>query len=105
MSYESRASAVHKSLLEIKTIGGVEKRMAIANGTLAAALTMGTNQPLFIGLAIVVHFFLMWLTKKDPFMVKVYVRYAALADIYDPWPRRTHKRNQRPEGFGRNLLC
>jgi type IV secretion system protein VirB3 len=105
MDYNPRASAVHKSLLEIKTVGGVEKRMAIANGTLAAALTMGTNQPMFLLLAVVVHFFLMWLTKKDPFTVKVYMRYALLADIYDPWPRRTIKRNARPEGFGKNLLC
>ena len=73
MNYEPRASAVHKSLLEIKTLGGVEKRMAIANGTLAAALTMG--------------------------------RYALMGDIYDPWPRRSIKRNPRPEGFGKNLLC
>ncbi len=105
MSYEPRASAVHKSLLEIKTLGGVEKRMAIANGTLAAALTMGTNQPMFLALAVVVHFFLMWLTKKDPFTIKVYMRYALMGDIYDPWPKRTIKRNSRPEGFGKNLLC
>lgn len=102
--YTPRASAVHKSLLEIKTLGGVEKRMAIANGTMAAAMTMGTNQPGFLVLAIGVHFFLMWLTKKDPFTVMIYMRYALMGDIYDPWPRRTMKRNQRPDGFGKNLL-
>ncbi len=66
MDYNPRASAVHKSLLEIKTVGGVEKRMAIANGTLAAALTMGTNQPMFLLLAVVVHFFLMWFDEEVP---------------------------------------
>lgn len=105
MSYEPRASAVHKSLLEIKTYGGVEKGMAVANGTLAAALGMGTEEPAFLLLAIAVHFFLMWLTKKDPFTVKVYMRYAKMGDIYDPWPKRTMKRNARPEGFGKGLLC
>lgn len=105
MSYEPRASQVHKSLLEIKTIGGVEKRMAIANGTLSAALTMGTTQPLFIGVGAIVHFFLVWVTKKDPFTIKVYMRYATMGDVYDPWPKRTIKVNARPEGFGKNLLC
>lgn len=105
MDYEPRASAVHKSLLEIKTLGGVEKRMAIANGTFAAALTMGTEQPMFILLAIGVHFFLMWVTKKDPFLLMVYTRYVRMGDIYEPWVKRSIKRNPRPEGFGRNLLC
>lgn len=103
--YEPRATVVHKSLLEIKTLAGVEKKMAILNGTMAATLTMGMNQPGFIGLAVGLHFFLMWVTKKDPFTIKVYARYALLGDVYDPWPKRTNKRNPRPEGFGKNLLC
>jgi len=90
--------------LEIKTVGGVEKRMAIANGTMAAALTMGSEQPYFLGLAIAIHFFLMWLTKKDPFTILVYKRYAVMGDVYDPWPKRTMKRNARPAGFGKNIL-
>lgn len=105
MSYEPRASAVHKSLLEIKTLGGVEKRMAILNGTMALTLTMAMNQPGFLALAVVLHFFLMWVTKKDPFTIKIYARYALLADVYDPWPKRINKRNPRPDGFGKNLLC
>lgn len=105
MDYQARATAVHKSLLEIKTIAGVEKRMAILNGTMAAALTMGTEQLGFIPLAVILHFFLMWVTKKDPFTIKVYARYALLADVYDPWPKRTNKRNPRPDGFGKDLLC
>lgn len=104
MSYEQRATVVHKSLLEIKTLGGVEKRMAIMNGTLAAALTMGSYQPGFLALGVFLHFILMWLTKKDPFTIMVYMRYAMMGEIYDPWPKRTMKRNARPEGFGKNLL-
>jgi len=104
-TYEPRATVVHKSLLEIKTLAGVEKKMAILNGTMAATLTMGMNQPGFLGLAVGLHFFLMWVTKKDPFTIKVYARYALLGDVYDPWPKRTNKRNPRPDGFGKNLLC
>jgi len=103
--YEPRSTVVHKSLLEIKMVAGVEKKMAIMNGTMAATLTMAMNQPGFIGLGVMVHFFLMWVTKKDPFTIKVYARYALLGDVYDPWPKRTNKRNPRPEGFGKNLLC
>jgi type IV secretory pathway TrbD component len=105
MSYEARASAVHKSLLEIKTIGGVEKRLAIANGTIACALTFGTEQPGFLLLSVGVHLFLMWVTKKDPLTIEIYKKYTVLGDVYDPWPKRTMKRNARPEGFGRNTLC
>lgn len=79
--------------------------MAILNGTLGAALVMGTEQLAFVGLTVALHFFLMWMTKKDPYTIKVYARYATLADIYDPWPRKNQKRNTRPEGFGKNLLC
>ena len=105
MEYEERASAVHKSLLEIKTIGGVEKKMALANGTIALALTMGTEQPAFLLVGVAVHFLLMWLTKKDPYTIDIYKKYTKYGDVYDPWPKRSSKRNQRPEGFGRNLLC
>lgn len=103
--YESRATPVHRSLLEYKTIGGVESRMAILNGTVAAAITLGTETLLYIPVAMVLHMMLRWLTKKDPHLIMIYMRYRLLGDVYDPWVRRSTKTNARPKGFSRGVLC
>jgi type IV secretion system protein VirB3 len=104
-SYEHRSTPVHLSLLEVKKIGGVEARMAIMNGTMAAAITVGGKTLAFLPLAFVLHWFLRWVTKSDPHIIKVYMRYRLFGDIYDPWPRRAMVTNERPQGFSRGLLC
>lgn len=105
MSYESRGTTVHKSLLEHKTIAGVESKMAILNGTLVTAITMGLETLNMIPIAVVNHMFLKWLTKNDPYLIKIYGQYRVFSDVYDPWPYRSIKTNARPKGFSKGILC
>ena len=103
--YEPRWTPVHKSLLEIKTIAGVESRMAILNWTMAVAITFGMNTLYFLPAALLMHMLLRWLTRKDPHLIRIYSQYRVFGDVYDPWPRRKVKTNARPKGFGKGMLC
>lgn len=105
MEYQPRQSVVHKSLLEKKTYAGVEKEIAIFNGTLAFAICYATNSLWYAPAAFVIHSAVRWLTKRDPEIRKVYLRYNVLGRVYDPWPRRVQTTNSRPKGFGKGLLC
>lgn len=88
-----------------EVVGGADKPLAIMNGTIAAAAIMATGFVLYIPFAIIVHVFLRWLTKQDPYLRLVYRRYNRQADRYEPWPRATAKPGARPDGFGRGLPC
>ena len=103
--YQARVTAVHKSLLELQLIGGVEKQLVILNGSLGLAISIALNNLWYIPVGMMLHFFLAWGTRKDPDFRRIYIRYSLLADIYDPWPRVSMKTNMRPKGFGRGLLC
>lgn len=105
MSYVPRQTVVHKSAHEIKTIAGVESRLAILNGTVALAITFALENLLFLPVAFLSHLVLKWITKHDPQTIAIYTRYRIFGDIYDPWARRSQKTNARPVGFSRGMLC
>ena len=96
---------MHKSLHEVPTLLGVEKRLAVLNGTFGAAVTMGLHSFLIPPIVVSFHWFLKWVTKKDPHILPIYRRFTLLAPIYDPWPRAVMKTNRRPKGFSPELLC
>jgi len=100
-----RCSTVYRSLLERKTIAGVEDRLAIFNGTLALAVAMGTGLWYWLGVALALHLALARLTRHDPWLRQVYLCHIRLADRYDPWPRVGMRQGRRPAGFGRDMLC
>jgi len=103
--YEPRRTPVHRSLMEIKTIAGVERRIAIVNITIAAALTMAMHVWGYVAAAALLHAVLAYLTKRDPFLRPIYIRYNTQADAYDPWPHAVQRGGHRPYGFGRGVLC
>ena len=105
MSYQPRATVVHKSLLETKTFLGVESRLAILNWTMVAALTMALESLIVLGCGLLIHVFFRWLTKKDMHLMAIYRRFNLLGLVYDPWPHARIKLNGRPKGFGRGTLC
>lgn len=102
---DARYSVVHKSLLEQKMFGGVEKELAIFNGTVAIAIIFGTKSFWYIPFAMLLHAILRWMYKRDPYMRKIYLRYNVLGRVYDPWPRHVMTTNMRPEGFSKGMLC
>lgn len=105
MAYEARETAVHKSLLEPKTMGGVEARLAILNGTMFAALTMGLESIIVLPIGVLTHMLLRKLTERDPHIMRIYAQYRVFGDVYDPWARRNQRTNLRPKGFSRGVLC
>lgn len=102
--YQPRVTKIHRSLMEIKTIGGVERKLFILNQTFMLTFVMGMSMLFYIPIGIILHFVLAKATKKDPFLRLIYIRYNRQADRYDPWPHAVQKHNARPEGFGRGAL-
>ncbi|MBY0439573.1 MAG: VirB3 family type IV secretion system protein [Burkholderiales bacterium] len=100
-----RCTPVHRSLLEMKTIAGVEDRLAILNATLALAVAMGAGLWYWLLAAFALHVVAARLGRHDPWVRQVYTGYALQSDAYDPWPRLAMRRSRRPDGFGRGLLC
>jgi type IV secretion system protein VirB3 len=103
--YQQRFTVIHKSAHEVKTIMGVESRMAILNGTMSLAILFAMESLYVLPFAVITHSLLRWLTKKDPQTIPIYTRYRIFGDVYDPWPRRSQKTNPRPYGFSRGMLC
>jgi type IV secretion system protein VirB3 len=96
---------VHPSLLEVKTLAGVEDRLAILNATFALAIAMGLELWLWLPCAVFIHLLFARMTRRDPCLMRVYAAFVRQGDRYDPWPRVGRARNRRPPGFGRDLLC
>jgi type IV secretory pathway TrbD component len=102
---ELRVTALHRSLNEEKTMGGGEKGLVVINTTAALCICFASNTLYWVAVAIVVHFFLVWIHKLDPKMRKIYIKYSRQHARYDPWPHAVITDNARPEGFDQGNLC
>ncbi len=100
-----RCTTVHGSLLQAKTIAGVEDRLAILNATCALAIVMGTGLWPYLGVALAAHVLAARATRDDPYLRSIWLQYLRQADRYDPWPCVRGRHGRRPHGFGRDLLC
>jgi len=100
-----RATPIHHSLMEIRTLGGVEHGLAVLNGTIAAVFVMGLKSPFWLPAAVIFHIALMVLTKRDPLFRQIYRRYMTQGHRYDPWPMSGGSRYPRPDGWGKGTLC
>lgn len=100
-----RVTALHRSLNEEKTMAGGEKGLVVANTTLAICICFASSTLYWGVVAVVIHFFLVWIHKLDPKMRKIYVRYSQQHSRYDPWPHAVPIKNPRPQGFDQGNLC
>ena len=85
-----------------RTTLGVE-RMVFAINIGAAMLLFSIFRSAWVALTpALFHFVGMWLTKRYPDLVRVYMRYRRQHDYYRPWgePRVC---NRRPDGYGRGM--
>jgi type IV secretion system protein TrbD len=103
--YEPRVTPLRRSLVEPQLIAGVEKPFAVVNATLATVFVADLHIYSYIAIAVSIHILLRRITKADPFMRRIYIKYNLQADAYDPWPHVRQRRNWRPSGFGRGMLC
>ncbi len=87
-------------------MGGVERPLAIVNGTLTMGIVMRSGMWLFLLVGVVVHLILRQATKRDPQFRVIYQRFLGQGHRYDPWPQAAKRvRNARPEGFDAGGLC
>lgn len=86
-------------------MAGVERSLAILNGTLTMCLVSKAGF-LFLLVGGAVHVILRQVTKKDPRFRVIYQRFIGQGKRYDPWPQAAKGvRNARPPGFDRGGLC
>ena len=101
-----RSNNVHKSINVTKTIGGGDKSLVILNGTLGAMVCFALQNAYFLPVTIFMHIFIRWMTRRDPWLRRIYINYNRHNHYYDPWvSTKRMKRFLRPHGFGRDLLC
>lgn len=73
---------IHHSLIAPMLLFGVPRGIAIANGTLAAATTLGLHTLWLVPVCILIHVTAVVLTKKDAAMFQVLVRHLKQKSYY-----------------------
>nr|WP_155626754.1 VirB3 family type IV secretion system protein [Burkholderia vietnamiensis] len=97
---------VSRSLSLPRQMGGADRGLAIANGTLTALLCYSSMTPTFLVVGIAVHWLLRWLSTRDPWWKEVLVVYNRFPDVHEPLPTsRFSVRFKRPYGFDQDLRC
>ena len=83
---EQRKVVLHQSLIRPILLGGAERTLALMNGVIAAGLVFGIGSwqaaVLGIGFAVVVHWALVELAKKDTQFFDIYKRHITYQDYY-----------------------
>lgn len=105
MEHQARYSVLHRSLNEVETAGGVDKKLAISNATIWIAMFMGTHFWGSIPLGVATHYFFRYVTRNEPLIIPIYMKWVKQRDQYDPWVHASSTRNERPEGAGKGNLC
>lgn len=90
---ESRKVVLHASLIRPILLGGAERTLALINGVIAAGLIFGIGswQAAVLGVvfALVVHWGLVQLAKKDTQFFDVYKRHITYQDYYPAQAQHT----------------
>lgn len=103
--YIPRETIFHRSLIEVKMIGGVQTNLAIMNFIICGVFVESLHVLWFPIVTFALHMFLKWVTKKDPLILDIFNMYRHQGDHYDPWPRSHQEQGERPVGFGKGMLC
>lgn len=85
-----------------RAVLGVEHRMFYINAAIAVIFAVSLRSWRLAIINVVLHLFAILVTRKDPDLFKVYMRYRLQADYYRAWVSpRGWLRNRRPVGFNR----
>lgn len=83
---ELRTVVLHQSLIRPLLLGGAERTLAMINGVISSALVFGIGSwqagVLGVTLAVVVHWCLVQLAKKDTQFFDIYRRHVQYQDYY-----------------------
>jgi type IV secretory pathway TrbD component len=87
-------------------MGGADRGLAIANGTLTALLCYSSTTPTFLVVGVAIHLLLRWKSSRDPWWKDVLVVYNRFPDVHEPTTTgRFSARFKRPYGFDQDLSC
>jgi type IV secretory pathway TrbD component len=101
-----KPTKVSRGLSLPRQMGGADRGLAIANGTMTALLCYSSMTPTFLVVGIAVHWLLRWKSSKDPWWKQVMTVYNRYADVYQPMPTtKFSARFKRPYGFDQDLQC
>ena len=84
---------IHQALIRPVLFGGAERGVAVLSATAAIGIPLFAGlHVLTVGLALLfafpIHGFGVWLARRDPHMVAVYLRSLSASDHYVPWCAR-----------------
>ncbi|MBB6106490.1 type IV secretion system protein VirB3 [Paraburkholderia bannensis] len=102
---------VSRSLSLPRQIGGADRMLAMANGFVTAMLCYACGFDLVVSAAFIsvgagVHFFLKWMSARDPWWRLVMLAYNRYPDVHEPSPmQKGTARFRRPYGFDQDLPC
>lgn len=96
---------VYTGLHVRKQIAGMDRGLFAVLVSVSMYIVVFSPFPIWVRLIIAVGalFLYAWLrvqNKREPDLVKIYIRYSKQADRYEPWPAWSPVRNIRPHGFG-----
>jgi Type IV secretory pathway, TrbD component len=101
-----KPTKVSRGLSLPRQMGGADRGLAIANGTMTMLLCYSSMTPTFLVVGIAVHWLLRWKSSKDPWWKQVMTVYNRYADVYQPMPTtKFSARFKRPYGFDQDLQC
>jgi type IV secretion system protein TrbD len=97
---------VSRSLSLPRQMGGADRSLAIANGTITLLLCYSSMTPSFLVVGVALHFLLRWKSSRDPWWRDVSKVYNQFGDVYEPGPAwKFSSRFRRPYGFDQDLPC
>ncbi|MGF6735545.1 type IV secretory pathway TrbD component [Paraburkholderia youngii] len=97
---------VSRGLSLPRQMGGADRGLAIANGTLTLLLCYTSMTVAFLPVGCVIHWVLRWKSSRDPWWRDVMLVYNHYPDIHEPLPSgKFSARFKRPYGFDQDLPC
>ncbi|CAE6963091.1 VirB3 family type IV secretion system protein [Burkholderia sp. R-70199] len=106
MASHRKPVKVSRSLSLPRQMGGADRGLAIASGMVTLLLCYSFMTPAFFPVGFVGHWFLRWLSQKDPWWREIMLVYNRYPDIYEPMPTtKFAARFRRPYGFDQDLSC
>lgn len=84
---------------------GVETKLFQLNLAIGFFMALMLKLLWWIPLVFIFHFILKWVSKEEPKIREIYIKYQFQGDHYEPWGGIPPFSNKRPIGFGRNESC
>jgi type IV secretion system protein VirB3 len=82
----------------------VDRKLTVAEAVVALLFAFGTKNWTLLAAPLVTHPLLWLAVRRDPDLIRCYLRYRRQGDYYEPRQHLNQKINARPEGFGRGTL-